>query len=269
MTENTNRLELVPAAPPTPPTPMDMLDRAIGQGASIEVLEKLMALQERWERNQARRAFDAALAAAKAQIPIIAKNRQVGFDSKKAGAARTDYWHEDLAEIARTIDPILGQHGLSYRFRTTSNVGEPITVTCIVSHRDGHSEENTLVGPRDESGNKNSIQAIGSTVTYLERYTLRAALGLASSKDDDGAAAGAPVGPTGPITPGQVEEIKKLTENFSSERMQKFFTYFGIESIGSMPAKEFERARAELALAAKREAEEALAAKREAEEPAT
>lgn len=169
-------------------TPLEMINRAVAQGADIDVIEKLMALHERWDAHQARKAFDEAMAAAKAEIPVIAKNRQVGFESKKAGSARTDYRHEDLAEIARTVDPILSKHGLSYRWRTSSNLNEPITVTCIVSHRMGHSEENTLCAGRDDTGNKNSIQQVGSTITYLQRYTLKAALGLAASNDDDGIA---------------------------------------------------------------------------------
>jgi hypothetical protein len=171
-------------------TPMDMLDRAITSGAGIEVLTKLMDLQERWDKTQARKAFDDALSAAKTEMPIIVKNRQVDFGAKVSGKSSTNYKHEDLAEIARTVDPILGKHGLSYRFRTTSLPNEPVTVTCIVSHRLGHSEENTLCAGRDDTGNKNGIQALGSTLTYLQRYALKAALGLAASNDDDGMAAG-------------------------------------------------------------------------------
>ena len=105
------------------------------------------------------------MAAAKAEIPVIAKNRTVDLTSPKG---RTHYKHEDLAEIARTVTPILAKHGLSYRYRTSSVPNEPVTVTCIVSHRGGHAEENILAAGRDESGNKNSIQAIGSTITYLQ-----------------------------------------------------------------------------------------------------
>lgn len=180
-------------------TPMHMLERAIKSGAGIEVLTKLMDLQEQWEGRQARKAFDEALSAAKTEIPVIVKNRQVGFDSKTPGKSSTNYKHEDLAEIARTVDPILGKHGLSYRFRTTSRPNEPITVTCIVSHRLGHSEENTLCAGRDDTGNKNSIQALGSTLTYLQRYALKAALGLAASHDDDGIAAGNASKPIAPV----------------------------------------------------------------------
>lgn len=165
------------------PTTMSMLDRAVQTGASVEVLERLLALHERWEASNARKAFDMALSQAKAEIPVIKKNRRVGFESRRTGT-NTDYAHEDLAEIARTIDPILGKFGLSYRFRTDSSEAK-IKVTCIISHRDGHSEENTLISDRDTSGNKNTIQAIGSAVTYLQRYSLKAALGLSAAKDDD------------------------------------------------------------------------------------
>jgi hypothetical protein len=55
-----------------------------------------------------------------------------------------------------------------------------------VSHRDGYSEETELSGGNDNSGNKNDIQAVGSTITFLQRYTLKAALGLAATVDDDG-----------------------------------------------------------------------------------
>lgn len=183
-----------PALPVAPAvTPMALIERAMASGASMEQLEKLLDLQQRWEKNEARKAFDEAMAAAKADIPVIHKNREVDFTSQKG---RTNYRYEDLAEIARTVDPILARHGLSYRFRTSSPPNEPVTVTCVIAHRSGHSEENTLCAGRDDSGNKNSIQAIGSTLTYLQRMTLKAALGLSASTDDDGRGAGGgePVG---------------------------------------------------------------------------
>jgi hypothetical protein len=168
-------------------TPMAMIQIAVQQGADIDKLEKLMGLQERWEKNEARKAFDDAIASAKSEIPVVHKNKEVDFTSAKG---RTNYRYEDLAEVARTVDPILAKHGLSYRFRTTSTPNEPVAVTCIISHRAGHREENTLHAARDDSGNKNGIQAIGSTLTYLQRMTLKASLGLSAATDDDGSGAG-------------------------------------------------------------------------------
>ena len=71
--------------PTVPTTPMEMLNRAVMSGATPETLEKLLALQERWEQNQARKAFDTAIAAARAKIPPIKKNRTVSY-----GAGKTD-----------------------------------------------------------------------------------------------------------------------------------------------------------------------------------
>lgn len=171
----------------TPITPLAMIQAAIERGAGIEVVERLMALQERVEASQGRKAFDNAVSAAKGEIPPIVKNRTVDFTSQKG---RTNYRHESLDEIARVVDPILNKHGLSYRFRANQSNAR-VTVTCILSHRDGYSEETTLEAGEDHSGNKNSIQAIGSAATYLQRYTLKLALGLASTPDDDGGATGA------------------------------------------------------------------------------
>src|SRR5215472_5733019 len=170
--------------PVTPSSPLDMLSRAVMTGASPDTIERLLALYERWEKAQAKKAYDKAIAAAKAELPIIIKNRQVSF-----GSGRTSYKHEDLAEIDQAITPILSKHGLSYRFRTHVE-GSTITVTCVIAHENGYEEQVSLPGPADASGSKNAIQAIGSTVTYLQRYTLKAALGLAAAKDDDGRASG-------------------------------------------------------------------------------
>jgi hypothetical protein len=241
------QIDLVPPEAPAAqtiglPTPMDMLNRAVAQGAGVEVLAKLMDLQERHERNLARRAFDAALADAKSELPVIFKNRTVDFTSAKG---RTNYRHEDLAEIARTVDPILAKHGLSYRFRTSSAPNEPISVTCIVSHRQGYYEENTLVGGKDDSGNKNPLQQVGSTLTYLQRYALKAALGLAASTDDD--AGGVEDSTT--ITDAQLSDLQRLADEVGAD-VEKFCIYLKVPSLADIPAGMFKRAKT--ALEAKR-----------------
>lgn len=215
-------------------TPMEMLDRAVSSGASVETLTQLMVLQERWEANQARKAFDEAMAAAKARMPAIVKTRTVDFTTAKG---RTNYQYEDLASIMNQIGPVLSANGLSVRYRTQADPNQPISVTCIISHRMGHSEENTLMAGRDESGNKNSIQAIGSTVTYLQRYTLKAALGLAAAADDDGAKAD----DAGAITEAEREIILTMVDETGSD-IEKFCEVLQIDSIATMPATKFRRA---------------------------
>lgn len=196
----------VPAPAASVMTPMAMIDRALASGATPETLEKLMALQERWEAGEARREYNEAMTAAKAEIKPIVKNRHAGFESKRTGD-RTDYAYEDLPMVAETVDPILTKYGLSYHYSSKVDAGQ-VYVTCIVTHRRGHREETTLPGPIDTSGSKNAVQAIGSTVTYLQRYTLKLALGLAAKKDDD---AKSVQGAT-TITPEQYQELQALIE---------------------------------------------------------
>jgi len=216
-------------------TPMEMLDRAVSQNASVETLTQLMNLQERWEANQARKAFDEAMAAAKANMPAILKTKKVDFTTQKG---RTNYQYEDLASIMNQIGPVLSANGLSIRYRTQAELNQPISVTCIISHRMGHSEENTLTAGRDDSGNKNSIQAIGSTVTYLQRYTLKAALGLAAAADDDGGKAD---DTTGVITEAEREIILTMVNDTETD-IAKFCEFMQIESVKDMPAAKFRRA---------------------------
>jgi hypothetical protein len=242
--------EIVVATEAPPPalaaSPMELLSRALERGADLAMVEKLMDLAERQEKNEARRAFNEALAAAKAEIPTIKKNRRVGFESRREGGARTDYSHEDMAEIAKVVAPILSRHGLSYRFRTHYEPGHPVTVTCIISHKLGYSEENTLPAPPDNSGNKNSIQAIGSTVTYLQRYTLKAALGLAAENDDDGKAADS----AEPISAEQLQEIRDKLAASGSD-IERFCKYMNVEALPDIRKNDYPKALAAIAQAMK------------------
>lgn len=215
--------------------PMVMIDRALSTGASIETLERLMDLQERWQAGESKRAFGSALAFAKADFDAIVKNRTVDFTSQKG---RTNYKHEDLSEIERAVGPALSRNGLSYRWRTTQDA-RMVSVTCILSHRDGYSEETTLQAPVDESGNKNPIQGIGSTITFLQRYTLKAALGLAVSHDDDGRSAGQqqPAAPS-ELTAKQAAHIRDLIAKSGTEEA-KFLQVAGAESVEDIAASDF------------------------------
>lgn len=225
---NTKAIEKVSIIPSDEPksvavTPMSMLDRAVASGAGIDVLERLMGLQERFEANQARRSFDEAVAGAKAKIPPIARNAK-GHNDKR---------YADFAAIAKVIDPILGEHGLSYRFKTVQ--GDRINVTCILSHKAGHSEETTLAGPADTSGSKNAIQAIGSTLTYLQRYSLVQMLGLAAAQDDDGKVGGN----VETVTQKQADDLSDLIEASGKNRSQ-FLKWAKVERFEDIPATAYD-----------------------------
>lgn len=185
------------------------------------------------EKDRARAAFDNAMANAKAEFPAILKNRTVEHDTKTGGKKK--YTHEDLFGIAQIVDPILGKYGLSYRFRVSSEIGQPIVVTCVVTGF-GHSEETTLHGGRDDSGNKNAMQAIGSSITYLQRYTLKAALGLAAGHDDDGKTSDAAASDF--VSDAQSDELLNLIQA-SGANPDAFLKLAKAESVSDIRAKDF------------------------------
>ena len=200
-----------PAAAPGAPDPiLAMIERAARDTAvDIDKFERLMAMRERTEDRHAKQAFDNAIALAKGEIGPIVKNREVDFSTSKG---RTNYRYEDFAAVASAVDPVLARHGLSYRFRSEQQ-GQRLKVTCRVSHADGYGEETTLEATNDESGNKNAIQAVGSAATYLQRYTLKLALGLAASNDNDSGGEDPDLGPIAPDDIAYVEQLLRDTES--------------------------------------------------------
>lgn len=162
-------------------TPMQLVQMAVSQGADIDKLEKLLELQLRWEADQARKAFVVALNAFKADAPKIIKTKEVSF-----GVGKTAYKHALAGVASEQIGAALAAHGISHRWDVQQDAAK-IKVTCILTHAQGHSERVSLEATPDTSGSKNSIQAIGSTVSYLQRYSLFAATGLVPlDADTDG-----------------------------------------------------------------------------------
>jgi hypothetical protein len=220
---------------------LSMIERAAKDpSVDIEKFERLMAMRERVEDRQSKQAFDNAVSLAKGEIGPIHKNRVVDFTSSKG---RTNYRHEDFAEVARVVDPVLKRFGLSYRFRSAQD-GAKLSLTCILSHRDGYAEETTLEAAKDESGNKNAIQAVGSAATYLQRYTLKLALGLAASEqDDDGRASGAS-GDDGPINADQYAELLRVADSVGAtpDDENQLLRLYKIETLHHLPASKLAEA---------------------------
>lgn len=238
--------------PPAETTPLAIVQAALASG-NIEMYREAVNLMKELDAFAARKAFDVALANAQAEIPTIVKNKLVDFVGQKG---RTSYRHEDLAEIVETIRPILHKHGLGHRFALDQfeRDGKPkIKVTCIISGH-GHREETPLEsGPDSNPSNMNELQRIQSAITYLERGTLKAALGLAASEDDDSRATSAttcqaekPTAPVpGTISAAQSEEIRGLLaeRNISERAFLQFVKLDRIEDIG---VQHFDRAVTEI-----------------------
>lgn len=229
-TEQKNEIQKTDSNTPSN-TPQDMIRLAIASGTDLDKLEKLLVLQERWEANEARKAFNEAMSTFKANAPKIIKDKKVGYEAK---GRLVGYKHASLFQVTQKIAAEMSRQGLSASWRVTQN--GTVSVTTRVSHVKGHYEETTLTAPADLSGSKNAIQAIGSTISYLERYGLLAICGLASADmDDDGNSV------VEYITDKELSQITDMVDEYKINEA-KFLSYMKIESLAKMPKADYQKA---------------------------
>jgi hypothetical protein len=179
MTDALIEIKDTPAALQASTTPADLLRLAVQSGADLDRLEKLMELQERWERAEAVKAYRQAFTAFRAEAVRIIKDKTIGAGPLNGRK------YASLQAVITSITPALSAHGLAASWSLTIDRADWIEVCCKLSHVSGHSEQVTMGGPPDAGGAKNAIQARASTVSYLERYTLKAICGVSESDDDD------------------------------------------------------------------------------------
>lgn len=172
----------------TESSPAGMMLAMVRHGVSATDLRELMVLQKEWRAEEARNAFNHAMASFKQEPVYVRKGKAVGYETAKGDFV--GYKHAELSDVVAAVGPALAKHGLSHRWDVIQ-AKDWITVRCILKHAAGHSESVEMGGPPDNSGKKNAIQQIASTVSYLQRYTLKAITGVAEGGDDDDGQGGA------------------------------------------------------------------------------
>ena len=172
----------------TGPSPAEMIQYVMKNGGTIEQLREFVALQREMEAEEARKAFAEDMARFKSVPLAIKKDKNVRYKTDKGV---TEYSHATIGNVCKVIVAALAEFGFSHRWDTEQKDGQ-LVVTCVITHRLGHSQSTRLQAAPDSSGGKNGIQSIGSAKTYLERYTLLGATGVATEdqEDDDGQAFG-------------------------------------------------------------------------------
>jgi len=221
-------------------SPAEMIRMAVAGNANLDQLEKLLNLQEKWEGTEAKKAYNKAMSDFKANPPKINKDKKVGY---KTTAGNVGYSHASLYNVTNKINSDLSKYGLSASWTTKQN--GMIVVTCRITHVKGHSEETTLSAPSDTTGSKNAIQAIGSTISYLCRYTLLCLTGLATyDQDDDGIIGGK--------SEEKIGEKEKgiILDYYAALGMEKdhskFLKFMGVETTEDILLSDFPKAKAAL-----------------------
>lgn len=158
---------------------IQVIERAASNpNVDIDKMERLLEMQERILARNAKAAYASAFALMQPHLPEIP-------EKGKSNNGSYALW-EDINDL---VKPVLAEYGFGISFQTGRD-GPNVTVTAILTHRDGHSEQTTMLLPLDTSGSKNAVQAVGSSTSYGKRYTAAALLNLTSrGEDDDGKAA--------------------------------------------------------------------------------
>jgi len=216
---------------------------AMNKKYGTEFIEKMMDLQDRHEKKEARKAFFKAKAAFKAEAPPVKKdryNRQ--FKS----------YYTSLGNLLDTYNPILGKHGLDLSHLPPQQTDKTMTVECRLSHDMGHTESISMTGPIDLAAigkvsgapARNALQDLKSTLTYLRSATAESILGVAGSEasagDDNGNSAGVQY-----IDEKQLSIITDLI-NAKDVDESAFLTYMGAESCETIFVKDYKKAVAAL-----------------------
>ena len=217
-----------------PNTIMEVISRAAADpNTDVDKLERLLQMYERISDRDAKAAYAAALSEMQPKLPVINERGKISTDKGKTTQSRYALW-EDINEA---IGPVLAEHGFGLSFRTGQTAEGKITVTGILSHRGGHQEETQIILPHDSSGNKNAVQAVGSSTSYGKRYTAMALLNITSrGEDDDGKAGGDPGG----LTEDQQADVQALMEDVGADR-ERFLKYIKADSIAAIPAASFDK----------------------------
>ena len=218
---------------------MEIIGRAASDpNVDIDKMERLMAMAERAKDREAKVAFTSALAELQPKLPIITERGGIA-DSR--GKVQSKYaYYEDIIEA---VGPLLSEHGFAVTFRPRRE-GDQQVVVGVLMHRGGHSEEAEIRLPMDNSGSKNAVQGVGSSLSYGKRYAICALLNITTGgEDDDGVKAGITY-----LNKERRQEIVDLLDEVAAitgeNEAEIFCTQFlNVPSIAEIPANLYDKAR--------------------------
>ena len=218
---------------------LSVLDRAIQTpGMTVDIIERMLAVQERVVGDQRKIAFMEAMARLQAQLPQITKDGRIVVK----GVERSRYAR--LETIDEAIKPLLAEHGFSFCFDTEETSGG-LKLMATLTHREGHAITKSLPLPIDKNEYRNPVQNYGSTVSYGIRYLIKMMLNIVEKGEDMDAAE------LEPITDEQATDLISAMDELQMNR-NRFLLYMGVGEVKDILARDLQKALT--AIAAQRDA---------------
>jgi hypothetical protein len=203
----TNAEEEKTAIDRTDSSPESLLKLAIEKGADLDKLERLIELKERWEKQEAEKAFNLAMANFQKQCPIVKKS-----DIVKDKNGKERYRFANIGDIINQVGKIISDNELFYDFKT-EEVDGFMKVICTVTHSKGHSKATDFKVPIGKEEYMTDVQKYGARLTFAKRYSFCNVFGITTAdEDNDAQTTGRADAPTNGKIPPNENAVKTSKE---------------------------------------------------------
>ncbi|WP_375685712.1 ERF family protein [Bartonella sp. TT110JLCBS] len=203
-----------------------ILNKALDSDVDMDRLERLLDLREQEIKRQERQNFVRDLSAVQMAYKNIEQN------------AINNHTNSKYATLDQYIDAVkdgLATYKFALFYRIKNQTEKNVTIEITLSHPSGNEISTEGTFPIDSTGSKNSIQSLGSTLTYARRYLLGMLLNLASKEDDTDGQMQAKEDDTNnqKVSSKQIKQIEELIEQTESDK-NKLLSYAKVEKLTDM-----------------------------------
>jgi hypothetical protein len=221
----------------SPATVLALIERiSLDPCAGVEKLERIMAMYERLKAGEAELAFNAAKARILRKLAgiKIAKSRSVLHEIEKSRTRKGGveaFKYAPLEEIDRHLRPLLTEEDMDLSYTNEPSENGGVLIRGRLKHLpSGHYEDSFMLAPRDITGGKSDVQAVGSTNSFLRRYVACNIFNIVVVGDDDD-------GVGGTVDADQTKTITELIEKTKNgPKFLKYMKALSIEEAGSLEA---------------------------------
>ena len=219
--------------------PSAIIIALIQSKADPAYLREMLAVRQQWDADEARKAFNFAVAEFQRRAPVVEKADEA--NGKKYAA---------LDRIWGRVSPTLTELGLSVTWQVCELRGSGADSICHLEgqlrHRDGHGERlvydtplPAIITNSQGKATQNAAQQMGSANTYAKRYALCAALGIVTGDDfrDDDGNGGAAL-----VTDEQARQLSDLLDaarGVHGFNEKGFWEFAGVGHVSEIPAARY------------------------------
>lgn len=155
------------------------------------------------------------------------------------GAQGYNYKYAKLDPILDMLRPLANKHDVLIWQDASGGDGNNITITTEFIHSSGQKKGESLNVSIPDLAKMNSLQSLGSTISYVRRYHLMMMIGICGTDDDDGKSGG------DHIDESRKELISYMTRastenSINHEIVIKALMHYGVKEIENLTTQQLQ-----------------------------